>query len=83
MQIDSKCRYVHQLEGVTAVISCVGGFGSQEEMQRINGEANVSIIEAAKVAGVPRCGCPTPPLCIVSCYASTSYERLEVFLLQL
>ncbi|KAG2497539.1 hypothetical protein HYH03_004286 [Edaphochlamys debaryana] len=46
--------FVEHLEGASAVISCVGGFGSQQEQLRTNGAANVSLIEAARAAGVPR-----------------------------
>lgn len=36
------------LVGATAVVSTVGGYGSEEEMQRINGEANIAAVNAAK-----------------------------------
>ncbi|KAL9992456.1 putative NAD(P)-binding domain, NAD(P)-binding domain superfamily [Helianthus debilis subsp. tardiflorus] len=39
------------LPGATAVISTIGGFGSEEQMQRINGEANVVAVNAAKEYG--------------------------------
>ncbi|KAI5656362.1 hypothetical protein M9H77_25155 [Catharanthus roseus] len=42
------------LAGATAVVSTLGGFGSEEQMQRINGEANVVAVNAAKDFGVPR-----------------------------
>lgn len=42
------------LLGATAVISTLGGFGSEEQMQRINGEANVIAVTAAKEYGVPK-----------------------------
>ncbi|GFR40590.1 hypothetical protein Agub_g1170 [Astrephomene gubernaculifera] len=42
------------LQGAHAVISCIGGFGTNQQMLKINGAANVSAIEAAKAAGVPR-----------------------------
>ncbi|KAL5189941.1 Ankyrin repeat-containing protein BDA1 [Glycine soja] len=35
------------LNGVTAVISCVGGFGSNSYMYKINGTANINAIRAA------------------------------------
>ncbi|KAA8521453.1 hypothetical protein F0562_012137 [Nyssa sinensis] len=35
------------LSGVTAVISCVGGFGSNSYMYKINGTANINAIRAA------------------------------------
>ncbi|XP_015897724.1 uncharacterized protein At1g32220, chloroplastic [Ziziphus jujuba] len=42
------------LGGATAVVSTIGGFGSEEQMQRINGEANVVAVNAAKEFGVPK-----------------------------
>lgn len=42
------------LEGVTSVISCVGGFGSNSYMYKINGTANINAIRAASEAGVKR-----------------------------
>uniref|UniRef100_A0A5B7BY34 NAD(P)-binding domain-containing protein n=1 Tax=Davidia involucrata TaxID=16924 RepID=A0A5B7BY34_DAVIN len=42
------------LAGATAVVSTLGGFGSEEQMQRINGEANVVAVSAAKDFGIPK-----------------------------
>ncbi|XP_059645231.1 uncharacterized protein At1g32220, chloroplastic isoform X2 [Cornus florida] len=42
------------LNGVTAVISCVGGFGSNSYMYKINGTANINAIRAAAEQGVKR-----------------------------
>lgn len=42
------------LVGATAVISTLGGFGSDEQMQRINGEANIVAVNAAKDYGIPK-----------------------------
>ncbi|RYR33686.1 hypothetical protein Ahy_A10g048306 [Arachis hypogaea] len=42
------------LNGVTAVISCVGGFGSNSYMYKINGTANINAIIAAADQGVKR-----------------------------
>lgn len=42
------------LDDVSAVVSCVGGFGSNEQMRKINGGANVEAIRAAAEAGVDR-----------------------------
>ncbi|KAF8380744.1 hypothetical protein HHK36_028234 [Tetracentron sinense] len=36
------------LVGATAVVSTLGGFGSEEQMNKINGEANVLAVGAAK-----------------------------------
>ncbi|KAG5067753.1 hypothetical protein JHK85_000130 [Glycine max] len=40
------------LVGATAVVSTLGGFGSEEQMKRINGEANVVAVNAAKEYGI-------------------------------
>ncbi|CAI9094764.1 OLC1v1030555C1 [Oldenlandia corymbosa var. corymbosa] len=42
------------LKGVTSVISCVGGFGSNSYMYKINGTANINAIRAAAEEGVKR-----------------------------
>ncbi|KAM7256289.1 hypothetical protein ACFE04_012030 [Oxalis oulophora] len=42
------------LLGTTAVVSTLGGFGTEEQMIRINSEANVVAVNAAKDYGVPR-----------------------------
>ncbi|XP_004245953.1 uncharacterized protein At1g32220, chloroplastic [Solanum lycopersicum] len=42
------------LIGATAVVSTLGGFGSDEQMLRINGEANVVAVNAAKEYGTPK-----------------------------
>ena len=39
--------------GATAVVSTLGGIGSDEQMRRINGEANVVAVNAAKEFGEP------------------------------
>ena len=39
------------LLGATVVLSTIGGFGSEEQMLRINGEANVVAVNAAKDYG--------------------------------
>jgi len=41
------------LVGATAVVSTLGGFGSDEQMKKINGEANVVAVNAAKEYGEP------------------------------
>ncbi|XP_057521652.1 uncharacterized protein At1g32220, chloroplastic isoform X1 [Amaranthus tricolor] len=42
------------LDGVTSVISCVGGFGSNSYMYKINGTTNMNAIRAAAEKGVKR-----------------------------
>jgi len=39
------------LVGATAVVSTLGGFGNEEQMKRINGEANIIAVNAAKEYG--------------------------------
>ncbi|XP_021755595.1 uncharacterized protein At1g32220, chloroplastic-like [Chenopodium quinoa] len=42
------------LDGVSSVISCVGGFGSNSHMYKVNGTANMNAIRAAAEKGVKR-----------------------------
>lgn len=42
------------LVGATAVVSTLGGFGNEEQMKKINGEANVVAVGVAKEYGVPK-----------------------------
>lgn len=42
------------LNGVTSVISCVGSFGSNSYMYKVNGTANINAIRAAADQGVKR-----------------------------
>ncbi|KAJ8774996.1 hypothetical protein K2173_020000 [Erythroxylum novogranatense] len=44
----------HAMDGVTSVISCVGGFGSNSYMYKINGSANINAIKVAREQGVKR-----------------------------
>jgi len=46
--------YEQHLQGAIAAISAVGAFGSQADMLKTNGTANVTAIEEAAKAGVPR-----------------------------
>lgn len=39
------------LIGATAVVSTLGGFGNEEQMKKINGEANILAVDAAKEYG--------------------------------
>ncbi|XP_073103046.1 uncharacterized protein At1g32220, chloroplastic isoform X2 [Elaeis guineensis] len=41
-------RWDEVLVGATAVVSTLGGFGSEEQMKKINGEANILAVGAAK-----------------------------------
>ncbi|KAL3587159.1 hypothetical protein D5086_014026, partial [Populus alba] len=50
----SSDSWMEALNGVTSVISCVGGFGSQSYMYKINGTANINAIRAASEKGVKR-----------------------------
>ena len=40
------------LNGVTAVVSTIGGFGNNEQMEKINGDANLVAVNAASDAGL-------------------------------
>ncbi|XP_011626911.1 uncharacterized protein At1g32220, chloroplastic isoform X2 [Amborella trichopoda] len=42
------------LNGATAMVSTIGGFGSEVQMKKINGEANVTAVDAAMKFGVPK-----------------------------
>ncbi|XP_020114488.1 uncharacterized protein At1g32220, chloroplastic [Ananas comosus] len=47
-------RWDEVLAGATAVASTLGGFGSDEQMKKINGEANILAVDAAKNFGIPK-----------------------------
>jgi hypothetical protein len=47
---DEKTWAPH-LEGAVGVVSCIGAFGSNAFMERINGDANVHAAEVARKAG--------------------------------
>lgn len=57
------------LPGATSVISTLGGFGSEEQMQRINGEANIVSVTAAKEYG----------RIIFPCFPVTSHFEIKLF----
>ncbi|XBH69252.1 uncharacterized protein At1g32220, chloroplastic [Aegilops tauschii subsp. strangulata] len=42
------------MDGVSAVVSCVGGFGSNSQMFKINGTANINAIRVAAEKGIKR-----------------------------
>lgn len=44
-------RWDEVLAGATAVASTLGGFGSDEQMKKINGEANILAVDGAKNFG--------------------------------
>ncbi|KAK6237086.1 hypothetical protein SCA6_012423 [Theobroma cacao] len=50
----SSDSWKEALNGVTSVISCVGDFGSNSYMYKINGTANINAIRAAAEKGVKR-----------------------------
>lgn len=43
--------WAHELEGAAGVVSCIGAFGSNAFMERINGDANAHAAEVAAKAG--------------------------------
>lgn len=47
-------RWDEVLVGATAVVSTLGGFGNEEQMKKINGEANIVAVDAAKEYGMNR-----------------------------
>jgi len=49
-----QSSFARHLAGSSAVISCVGAFGSVQKMYAINGAANMHAIDVAKAQGVPR-----------------------------
>ncbi|KAJ4707724.1 NAD(P)-binding rossmann-fold protein [Melia azedarach] len=50
----SSDSWKEALDGVTSVISCIGGFGSNSYMYKINGTANINAIRSASEKGVKR-----------------------------
>ncbi|TVU10914.1 hypothetical protein EJB05_44469, partial [Eragrostis curvula] len=42
------------MDGISAVVSCVGGFGSNSVMYKVNGTANINAIRAAAEKGIKR-----------------------------
>lgn len=48
--------WARELEGASGVVSCIGAFGSNAFMERINGDANAHAAEVAAKAG-ELCGC--------------------------
>eukprot|EP00238_Polyblepharides_amylifera_P008831 CAMPEP_0196579260 /NCGR_PEP_ID=MMETSP1081-20130531/19813_1 /TAXON_ID=36882 /ORGANISM="Pyramimonas amylifera, Strain CCMP720" /LENGTH=263 /DNA_ID=CAMNT_0041898777 /DNA_START=266 /DNA_END=1057 /DNA_ORIENTATION=- len=46
--------WAYTLPGAAVVISCIGGFGTVGDMERICGDATIAAVEAAVEAGVPR-----------------------------
>ena len=43
-----------QLQGAVGVISCLGAFGSNDFMQKICGDSNITVFTEAAKAGVAR-----------------------------
>lgn len=43
-----------QLQGAVGVISCLGAFGSNDFMQKICGDSNITVFNEAAKAGVAR-----------------------------
>ena len=39
------------LDGVQAVVSTLGGFVTNEQMEKVNAEANIIVVNAAKASG--------------------------------
>lgn len=47
-------NYRHILRESDCVISCVGSFGSNEFMEKINGDANILLVKESAAAGVKK-----------------------------
>jgi len=52
--VQDSAALQNAMKGADAVISCLGAFGSNEFMRRVNGEQNEKIISAAAAGGVER-----------------------------
>lgn len=52
--IFEKEEWADQLKDSSGVVSCIGAFGSNEFMEKVNGDANILAIEESVKAGVPR-----------------------------
>ncbi|KAL4856844.1 hypothetical protein ACK3TF_002892 [Chlorella vulgaris] len=52
--LDPQRAWKDVLKGASGVVSTLGTFGSNEQMYRICGEANMRLMDAAAEAGVPR-----------------------------
>ena len=46
--------WIDCLEGVDAVVSCIGGFGTVADMERVCGDATVNSVSTAKKKSVPK-----------------------------
>jgi hypothetical protein len=49
--IFDSSSYKGELQGAAGVVSCVGAFGSNEFMEKINGDANIRAVETAAQEG--------------------------------
>jgi len=73
------------LDGVSVVVSTLGGFGSNEQMEKINGEANILAVNAAKRAGkYSSCKIQIDFFSLISSYQgkSSCLVYLQVFMLK-
>ena len=53
--LDAKSdSLVTALEGAEGAVACVGGFGSNDYMEKVNGDANINAVSACLRAGVKR-----------------------------
>lgn len=51
---DTQSGWQELLKGADGVVSCLGAFGSNEFMEKVNGDANIAAIGAALSTGVPK-----------------------------
>jgi nucleoside-diphosphate-sugar epimerase len=50
----SNEAWIKELEGADGAVSCIGGFGSNDYMEKINGDANINAVNACRQAGIQR-----------------------------
>eukprot|EP01041_Mallomonas_annulata_P012270 gene12270-25791_t len=53
---DANClaEWADEIKGASAVVSCIGAFGSNDAMERINGDLNIKLVSSALHSGVER-----------------------------
>eukprot|EP00607_Mallomonas_marina_P010045 CAMPEP_0182419654 /NCGR_PEP_ID=MMETSP1167-20130531/4060_1 /TAXON_ID=2988 /ORGANISM="Mallomonas Sp, Strain CCMP3275" /LENGTH=218 /DNA_ID=CAMNT_0024594687 /DNA_START=134 /DNA_END=790 /DNA_ORIENTATION=- len=52
--IGENIEWADELKEASAVVSCLGAFGSDEFMERVNGDYNIKVVSEAIKAGVSR-----------------------------
>ena len=49
---ENESSFLGKLKGVDGVVSCIGAFGSNSFMEKVNGDLNIAITKAAAESGV-------------------------------